>query len=196
MATPQHYFNLHWRKPPPLTLRGKIVLATSLLLTAYLAGFGAYVALLPEPFTTLPPNLQGLATFTGGYGRVEATLNQLKSGFKGPILISGSHASTRISDIAAQTDTPLTPEESVHIMHDGAATTRENILSLKVWAGYQDISNVGVITSTYHAARVRLLASLRAPELTVTILPVQPADAGLMPLIKEYHKLLLAPLLR
>jgi uncharacterized SAM-binding protein YcdF (DUF218 family) len=194
--TATSYLHLHLPGRPPLSTRGRLLLLASIVFTAYLAGFGAYVAMLPEPFTTLPAGLQGLATFTGGYGRVEATLNQLKSGFKGPILISGSHATTRISDIAAQTDTPLTPEESVHIMHDAAATTRENVLSLKVWAGYQGITNVGVITSTYHAARVRLLAGLRAPELHVTILPVQPADAGLMPLIKEYHKLLLAPLLR
>lgn len=195
-AQPQHYLHFHWPSPPPLGIKGKLTLLGSLLFTAYLAGFGVYVAMLPEPFTTLPPGLQGLATFTGGYGRVEATLTELKRGFKGPILISGSHATTTIKDIAAETETPLTAAQSAHVMHDAAATTRENILSLKVWAGYQNISNVGVITSTYHAARVRLLARLRAPELTVTVLPVQPGDAGLMPLLKEYHKLLLAPLLR
>lgn len=194
--TPQNYLHLHLPKHPPLGRRGKAILLGSLFLTAYLGGFGIFVATLPVPFTTLPPRLEGLATFTGGAGRVKATLTQLQRGFKGPILISGSHATTRLSDILAKTHTDLTPEESTHIMHDAAETTRQNVLSLKVWAGYQNITNVGVITSTYHAARVRLLISMHAPELTATVLAVQPADSGLMPLLREYHKLLLAPLLR
>lgn len=196
MSNPHHYLHLHFTRPPRLGWRGRLVLCASLLGTAYLTGFALFVALLPQPFTTLPPGLEGIATFTGGAGRVAAALTEMERGFTGPILISGSHSGTRLSDILATADMPLTPDQRTHILHDEAQTTRQNITSLRVWAGYQNLQNVGVITSTYHTARVRLLAWLHAPELNLTLLPVQPADAGLMPLFREYNKLLVAPLLR
>lgn len=168
-----------------------------ILLGLYGAGFGAFIATLPQPFATLPPNLEGLATFTGGAGRVQALLHQLNIGFNGPILISGIRARTSLTTILAHAkpEEPLSPDQTNHILQDTAQSTRENVESLKVWAGYLGITRIGVITSTYHTARVRLLLWSKAPELAVTLLPVQPADAGWRPLLKEYNKLLLTPLL-
>jgi uncharacterized SAM-binding protein YcdF (DUF218 family) len=159
-------------------------------------GFALFILTLPDPFTTLPENLDGLTTFTGGSGRVEAALKQAQRGFPGPILISGSHQQSRLTDIIAVAATPLTPDEQSHIVYDAAQTTRENITSLQAWAGYYNLSHIGVITSTYHIPRVRLLALLHARNLSLTYLPVQPADSGLRPLFREYNKLLAAPLLR
>jgi uncharacterized SAM-binding protein YcdF (DUF218 family) len=196
VSNPHTYLHLHLPRPPRLGWRGRLLLGASLLGTTYLLGFALFVVTLPPPFTTLPPGLEALATFTGGAGRVAATLTEMERGFSGPILISGSHRSTRLSDILAETATTLTPSQRTHILHDAAQTTRQNITSLMVWAGYQNLQHIGIITSTYHARRVRLLARLHAPELNLTLLPVQPADAGLMPLFREYNKLLAAPFLR
>lgn len=194
-----NYLSLHFPAPPPLGWCGRLFVISSLLATAYLVGFALFIVFMPPPFTTLPPNLQGLVTFTGGSGRVEATLAQIQEGFKGQVLISGSHATTTLTEILAETSAHLTREERRRIMHDAAQTTRENITSLRVWAGYHHFTHIGVITSTYHTARVRLLLWMHIPRsegLSVTILPVQPADAGLKPLLREYNKLLLAPFLR
>jgi len=182
---------------PPLRLgwRARVAVLAGSLLSLYLLGFALYIVLLPAPFTTLPSGLQGLATFTGGSGRVEAALKQAQKGFPGPILISGSHGTTTLPDMLALTATPLTETQQQFIVYDTAATTRENILSLKAWAGYYQLEYVGIITSTYHVPRVGLLARLHAPHLRLTYLAVQPADPGLRPLFREYNKLLATPLL-
>lgn len=191
-----HPFHFHIPRPPRLTWRGRTILTLSLSLTAYALGFAAFVVTLPDPFTTLPDDLDGLATFTGGSGRVEAALKEAQRGFDGPLLISGSHQKTRLTDILARADADLTPDQQTHIVYDAAQTTRENITSLKAWAGYYQLDNIGIITSTYHVPRVRLLAFLHARNLSLTYLAVQPADPGLKPLFREYNKLLVAPFLR
>lgn len=196
MAHNHTYFHLHFPRPPRLTWRGRTILTSFLAASAYALGFAAYVVSLPEPFTLLPDDLEGLATFTGGSGRVEAAMKAAQRGFDGPILISGSNHGTRLSDILARTSAQLTEVQQEHIVYDAAKTTRENITSLNAWAGYYNLDNIGVITSTYHIPRVRLLALMHARHLHLTYLPVQPADAGLRPLFREYNKLLVAPFLR
>ncbi len=194
--THPHLFHLHIPRPPRLGWRGRTVLAASMACSAYLLGFALFVTTLPQPFTTLPEGLEGLATFTGGSGRVETALKQVQHGFEGPILISGSHHTSRLTDILALTATPLTPSQQEHIVYDAAQTTRENITSLQAWAGYNHITRIGLVTSTYHVPRVRLLALFHANNLSLTYLPVQPADSGLRPLFREYNKLIIAPALR
>ncbi|RYG61213.1 MAG: hypothetical protein EON60_04420 [Alphaproteobacteria bacterium] len=183
-------------RPPRLGWRGRSLLAFCLAGSAYALGFALYVVTLPQPFTTLPEDLEGLATFTGGSGRVETALKQVQRGFDGPILISGSHQQSRLTDILALTDTPLTPSQQEHIVYDAAQTTRENVTSLQAWAGYNHISRIGLVTSTYHVPRVRLLALFHARSLSITYLPVQPADPGLRTLFREYNKLIIAPILQ
>lgn len=183
-------------RPPRLGWRGRLTVFLSISLTFYVIGFAAFVVMLPEPFTTLPDNLDGLATFTGGSGRVEAALHEAEQGFPGPILISGSSRHTTLNAMLAHTSANLTPDQQTHIVYDAAQTTRENIISLKAWAGYYRLDNIGLITSTYHVPRVRLLALMHARELSLTYLPVQPADPGIRPLFREYNKLLAAPFLR
>jgi uncharacterized SAM-binding protein YcdF (DUF218 family) len=164
----------------------------------YAVGLGAFVALLPKPFTTLPPGLEGLATFTGGAGRVATTLRLVQEGFAGPILISGIHPSSQLAEIEELSglETPLTAAQRQQIMLDGATTTRENLQSLNLWATTASLQQIGLITSTYHAARVRLLGWWLAPRLDLVLLPVQPEDTRFIVLLREYHKLLAAPFLR
>ena len=175
----------------------KILLGGIGLGLAYGTGLGLYIALLPAPFTTLPPNLEGLAAFTGGAGRVATTLRLVQQGFQGPVLISGINPGTGLADIVAQSGLPpLSTAQREQVMLDGAASTRENMESLTLWATTTNLREVGVITSTYHAARVKLLGWWLAPDLHLTLLPVQPEDTRLTVLVREYNKLLAAPFLR
>jgi uncharacterized SAM-binding protein YcdF (DUF218 family) len=120
----------------------------------YALGLGVYVATLPQPFTTLPQGLQGIAVFTGGAGRVETALRVVQQGFNGPVLISGINPASRLADIISEANISpaLTAAQQQQIMLDGAASTRENMQSLTLWANTADLGNIGVITSTYHAA--------------------------------------------
>lgn len=163
---------------------------------AYAAGFGAFVGLMPKPFTTLPPSLEGLAVFTGGAGRVATALRLAQTEFNGPVLISGINPTTSLNAMVEESALPpLNAAQRERIMLDGAASTRENMESLKLWATTADLNHLGIITSTYHAARVKVLGWWVAPQLNLTLLPVQPEDAGLDVLFREYNKLLAAPFL-
>lgn len=192
---PATYLQLHLAHPPKLSWRGKILLSLILLFVAYWVGFAVYIVSMPKPFTTVPDNVKGLAVLTGGSGRVDAALTQLYHGFGGPILISGRHPRTRLSDILAESTYSFSRVQRAQIALDAAQTTHENIQSVQIWARDHNISHIGIITSTYHAARVKLLAYWLAPQLSVELLPVQPADSGIKPLFKEYNKLLGTPFL-
>lgn len=186
---------MHFPRPPKLSWRGRTVLTLSVAVVAYCIGFALYISTLPTPFSTLPDDVEGLAVFTGGSGRVDAALNQLYHGFTGPILISGRHPRTHLSDILAESPHHFSRSQRNQISIDSAQTTHQNIQGLQTWATQNHISNISIITSTYHAARVRLLASWFTNGLQVRVLAVQPADAGLRPLFLEYNKLLSAPFL-
>lgn len=192
---PSHYISLHLPQPPKLGGRGRILLTLASAFVLYWVGFAAYITTLPQPFTTLPDDVEGLAVFTGGSGRVEAALTQLYHGFNGPILISGRHPRTRLADILAESPYNFSPWQQQQITVDNAGTTHQNIQGLRLWAQTKNLKHVGVITSTYHAARVRMLAYWLAPQLRVQVLAVQPADGGLKPLFLEYNKLLGSPFL-
>jgi uncharacterized SAM-binding protein YcdF (DUF218 family) len=175
-----------------------IGLLSSFVMTGYGLGFAVFVGGLPTPFTTPPSGLQGLAVFTGGAGRVETALRLVQNGFRGPVLISGINPTSRLVDMEelAGLKMPLDEGQRAQVMLDGAQTTKENLQSLNLWATTTEVSEVGVITSTYHAARVKLLGWLWAPKLKLIVMAVQPEDTRLRVLWREYHKLLLAPFLR
>lgn len=164
----------------------------------YGTGFALYVALLPKPFTTVPANTEALAVFSGGTGRIEAALRIIEQGFKGPVLISGLHPDTRLADILSHTSSgpDITPAQREQIMLDTAESTAENMQSLKLWAATTNSTEVAVITSSYHAARVRFLGWWQAPELHLSVLAIQPENPRFNVLLREYHKLLATPFLR
>lgn len=197
MAT-KSYLHLHMPRRRRFSFTVRLLLASILSVMLYFLGFAIFIASLPSPFTTLPEGLQALAVFTGGSGRVDAALTSLTQGFNGPILISGSHPQTKLPDIltSAGTALHLTEAQQKQITLDTAATTQENILSLKSWATQNKLTRIGIITSTYHAPRVQVLAWWKMPEVEITLLPVQSPSSGLKLMLQEYNKLLSAPFLR
>jgi uncharacterized SAM-binding protein YcdF (DUF218 family) len=166
----------------------------TLLTLALLYGIGlaVFVGALPAPFTTVPAQVQGLAVFTGGSGRVATALTLIQQGFTGPVLISGRHPSSSLADMLelAPGAPQLSGKQKAQVSLDAAQSTHENMLALQQWATNRQLRQVGVITSTYHVARVRLLHLWLAPQVGLTLLPVQPEDTSFKTLLREYHKLL------
>lgn len=191
----RHFIHLHLPTPAKLSWKGRFILSFSSIASIYLLGFAAYISTMPSPFTTLPDQLDGLAVFTGGAGRVNAALLQLSQGFEGPVLISGGHHQTSFPAILKHSN-PLTFQQQSQLFMDIAQTTRENITSVQVWSAYRHLHHIGIITSTYHAARVKLLSWWHLPNLKVTVLAVQPEEANFYVIFSEYNKLLATPFLR
>jgi uncharacterized SAM-binding protein YcdF (DUF218 family) len=159
--------------------------------TLYIFGFALFLAALPSPRVGVPM-VEGLAVFTGGSNRVGMAVEALNQGYSGPVLVSGVNPGVTLREIAPD----LAYDVAGQIELDTAAlTTRQNVANTVAWAARHHLRTVGVITSTYHAARVRLLFAWRAPRLQVAIIPVQPNEAGLRALLREYNKLLASPVL-
>jgi uncharacterized SAM-binding protein YcdF (DUF218 family) len=157
----------------------------------YGLGFAVFMALLPAPRAGVPA-VAGLVVFTGGSGRVATALEALEEGYDGPVLISGVYPGARIVDVAPE----LAPELATQLELDPlAASTRDNVRNTAAWAARHQLDEIGVITSTYHALRVRLLFAWLAPQVNVVLIPVQPPAAGLRAMFREYNKLLLLPVL-
>lgn len=170
----------------------KLSMGVSLLMSF---GFGAYILKLPLAFEQQNVvEKEALVVLTGGRGRVEAALHQIEIGFSGPVLISGVHPSVT-KDILLEGRT-FTPEQTAQIELDYVAqTTRQNALVVQEWARQKGVMDVGVVTSHYHMPRSRWLFSLFAPSLTMVPLAVVPGAVAMSVLVKEYLKLLVAPLL-
>ncbi len=165
-----------------------------LLGLGYALGFVMFTVLLPLPVMLPPTQIDGIVVFTGGEGRVDAAMDMLHSGFSGPVLVSGVHPDVRLADL--MTHHPLSDVAREHIQLDyDSLTTRQNVLTTRAWVPQNHIAHVGIVTSTYHTLRVRLLMRWLAPEVAYTLLPVRPDNAGWRLLWREYNKFLASPFL-
>ncbi len=168
------------------------------LLVVYAAGFAAFLALLPEPQVALP-DVDGLAIFTGGSNRVATGLQLVKDGFDGPVLISGVHPDVKMRELMVMV--PLSPAQQGRLTLDTLAeTTNDNVVNTLMWADTHGVKRIGVVTSTYHALRCEILFWWYGALERVWLIPVQPAVGGgplggAVPLLREYHKLLVVPFL-
>lgn len=159
----------------------------------YGVGFGLFVRAVPEASTFSLRDVQGLAVFTGGAGRVDTAVGLINDGFVGPVLVSGAHPEVRVQDLAGVGQ--LQAWQRGLIQLDYAATTRQNVANTRHWAGIHGIKRLGLVTSTYHVPRVTLLWWMLAPGIEVVVIPVRPADGGWRTLFREYNKFLLTPVL-
>lgn len=157
----------------------------------YILGFALFLAAMPTPVVGVPA-VAGLAVFTGGSNRVGLAIDALEQGYSGPVLISGVAPEVKLHELAP--DLPYDVAKQIEL-DTAALTTRLNVDNTAAWAKRHNLRDVGIVTSTYHAARVRLMFWRRAPELHITIIAVQPNQAGLRALLHEYNKLLIAPLI-
>ncbi len=161
------------------------------LLALYAVGFGIYMLALPRPLVGLPP-VDGLVVFTGGEGRVRTTLELVAEGFVGPVLISGVYPAVRVRELEGAV--ALKRSQLAKVMLDKEAlTTRENMTNTLRWADVWNLKRVGVVTSTYHAPRVWLLAWWYGAHSRLTVVPVQPQRVKIGDLLREYSKLWLLP---
>lgn len=163
------------------------------ILFVYGVGFAMFLAVIPQASLMSLRDMQGLVVFTGGSGRVDTAVNLIAEGFVGPVLVSGAHPEVRVSDLAGVGQ--LQAWQRGLIQLDYAATTRQNVANTKHWASIHGVKKLGLVTSTYHVPRVRLLWWLLAPGIDIVIIPVQPADGGWRTLFREYNKFLLTPVL-
>ena len=176
------------RKPGQPTFLTRLLVCVVLL---YGLGFVAFLGSLPEPFVGMP-KVQYLAVFTGGTNRVPTALDIVEKGYTGPLMISGVHPDVKLQELMVGRNIP--PEAMANVTLDmSALTTKQNVRNTALWAVAQGASVgdvLGIVTSTYHVPRVKLLLKTYAPALAVQMIPVQPQELGISALLREYHKVL------
>lgn len=171
----------------PRRLRKGMGVCLLALVGLYVFGFGVFLAVLPKPVAGVP-DVDGLAVFTGGEGRVRTALDMVGDGFGGPVLVSGVYPAVHVRELEGAG--ALAPHERDRVMLDKAsASTWDNIENTLRWADVWGLKHVGVVTSTYHAPRVELLAWAHGAAGRLTVVPVQPQRSHLNDMLWEYTKL-------
>ncbi|PIZ30405.1 MAG: hypothetical protein COY40_04720 [Alphaproteobacteria bacterium CG_4_10_14_0_8_um_filter_53_9] len=163
-------------------------------LVFYGLGFGLFLTAVPSPYKGDIPTTEGLAVLTGGSGRVATTLDHVRAGFAGPVLISGVHPHVSLEDLEQGTPLPTEATDRLTLDKD-ALNTRLNVDNTRMWAEAHGLlrangKRVGIVTSTYHVPRVYLLSLWRAPSLSLVFYPVRPEAVSLRSMLLEYNKLL------
>ncbi len=130
---------------------------------------------------------KGLVVFTGGTNRIEESAKVILSGYTGPVLITGVYPGVQVEQLFKVYGLSANQLASVTLDY-AAQSTAGNVLQTGRWAKAQNITDLRVITSSYHAARSRLLFRRYTPDLTVAIYPVEPDSGGVKIWVKEYIK--------
>ena len=169
-----------------------------ILCVLWLFGFGLFLGFIEQQRLRLTTpwveHLDTLVVFTGGAGRVDKGLLYLQQYPNLDVLISGVHPKVSLVDLLGGRTFDGAQLERLHLDHQ-ALTTRENVKQTKAWLGAREVKEVGLITSDYHVLRSLYLFKVYAPHIKVTVLPVR-SDPPFDFLWREYHKLLVAPLLK
>ena len=159
-----------------------MALAVSVLLSV-----GFFIADSTGSVGATSAHQKGLVVFTGGTNRIEEGAKIILSGYTGPVLITGVYPGVQVEQLFKAYGLSANQLASVTLDY-AAQSTAGNVLQTGRWAREHHITDLRVITSSYHAARSRLLFRRYTPDLRVAISPVEPDSGGLRIWVKEYIK--------
>ena len=160
-------------------------------ISVYVLGFIYFMNSLPQTLPNTTPTTQAVTVFTGSSGRVAAGFEILRSGFEGPLYVSGVHKAATLDDLTDSTT--LTENQAKRVTLDySAQNTRDNVRSASYWLAELGLTSVTTVTAYYHIPRSLMLWKQHAPEAAVEPYPVFTGKASLFVLWREYNKYLAA----
>ena len=136
-------------------------------------------------------NYEGIVVFTGGQGRVQKGFDALQTFSQAKrLLISGVNPTTSFKTLLNKTGKG---EEAKKLSHSieldyTSQTTFGNITQTKQWVKEHGFKRIVVVTSHYHAPRVRLLFNRYLPEVTFLLYPVISEDVPFWLWVAEFAK--------
>lgn len=160
----------------------------------YVLGFVYFMHQLPQTMAQpTTPTTQAVSVFTGSTGRIAAGFEILRSGFNGPLFVSGVHPTATLEDLTDSTT--LTDAQKERITLDySAQNTRDNVRSSNYWLAEKGLGSVTIVTAYYHLPRSLMLWQQHAPHIKAEGYPVFTGKASLFTLWREYNKYLAAAL--
>ncbi|MCP4356323.1 MAG: YdcF family protein [Proteobacteria bacterium] len=171
-------------------------LLSFIILVVSLLAFGFYSFVKELPTKEQTPILEetkfdGVVVFTGGKYRLGTTALIIKSGFKGPVFISGVSPRTDIKQTFLELN--LTNNDVKQINFDfSAVSTASNVQQALNWVEANNLSHVLIITSFYHIPRTKLLLKKQGTKNSNFVFyPVFSNNVKVGLLFSEYIKYLL-----
>lgn len=133
-----------------------------------LAGFVAFVRMVPEEEQATPPQSDGIVALTGGAERLSDALRLLASGRGRRLLISGVHPETTETELArAQPDYAPFARCCVDLGRR-ALNTAGNAVETRRWAESHGFRSLIVVTSGYHMPRTLMELAREMPNVELT----------------------------
>ncbi|MEL7029593.1 MAG: YdcF family protein [Pseudomonadota bacterium] len=178
-----------------------LAIAFAAIAVVWLAGFGAFLAALPQAGRDEVVRADALVVVTGGQGsRIRAGMALLSDGAGRRLMISGVGRDVTDKQIMEIAEADPTLFDCCVDLGRDAESTVGNAKEIGAWAEGHGFSTLIVVTSDYHMPRTLMLLRDRLPSVELVASPV-PARWGarsfawLAPktvakLAHEYNKLL------
>lgn len=161
--------------PPPVPGRRRRHRLAFILLApvvAFLAGFGAFLAVVLDQSEPPFVRTDGIVVLTGGSERVATGFRLLAGGQARLMLISGAHHAAGLPEIAAAAGVDASGlHDRVSVGH-AAASTRGNAAETAAWARAEHLHSIRVVTAGYHMPRAMLELRRAMPDLDLVPYPV------------------------
>lgn len=158
----------------------------SLILLAWMLGFGLFTVSLPGP--AAGEMTDAVVVLTGGKGRIERGLEVLEQRQAQRMLVSGVDPSVRKGELATLQGAPLALFKCCVDLGKEAVDTRTNADEAARWLGKRGYKSVRLVTTDWHMPRARLeLRRAVGKDIRVVGDSVESAP-GLLVLLREYNK--------
>jgi uncharacterized SAM-binding protein YcdF (DUF218 family) len=148
------------------------IIRTVIFWVALLAvGFFIFWSVLPAPVAAHAVHGDAVVVVTGGSGRVGAGVALLQLGRAPKLFISGVGKGVRVQDVLREasvpTDISVIYAPKIWLGHQ-ATNTVENGTEIAAWAKDQKVSDIILVSSSYHLPRAQLEVLMAAPNLHIT----------------------------
>jgi uncharacterized SAM-binding protein YcdF (DUF218 family) len=160
----------------------------SIVLLAWLFGFGWFALALPQPARAT--HTDAVVVLTGGTGRVTRGVDVLHRGTARQLFVSGVDRRVKPHEFALQYK--VSAEEMACCVQLGfeALDTQSNANETARWVADTKIKSIRLVTNDWHMRRAEYELERVLPA-GVTVLPdAVPSQPSLRTLFTEYHKLL------
>jgi len=171
---------------------------------AFVAGFFAFLWLLPKEEVELDRNADGIVVLTGGTSRVTDALELLAAGRGKRLLITGVNPGTTTADIARQAPDYGRILSCCVDLDYSAINTLGNAVETRRWAIDRGFRSLIIVTSAYHMPRALAEIAHQLPNVSLISFPVVSDRLRIEPwwsngattklVVSEYFKYLFAKL--
>lgn len=165
----------------------------SLLLLAWVLGFVAFAAALPQPAPT--SRTDAIVVPTGSGGRIDRGLDLLRLGAARQMLVTGVDSEVQPAEFASEFAVEDRLMDCCVTLGFSALDTRGNARETARWMEDRGYNSLRLVTADWHMRRTAIELSERLPSDIRVLRDAVPSEPSLWILFVEYHKFLAAWLL-